>query len=326
MSLNLEEYNYNLPLELIAQNVVSPRDHCKLMLLKEGKIEHKKFYKIVDYLDWGDVLVLNETKVKRCKLVGRKDSGGVVEVILVNNLGNNLYETRIKGRGLRPGVKLVFENIYGRIVEQDYDKFKVEFNRELTQDDLELLTPSYIKTKVKEQDYQTVYARKEGSLAAPTAGLHFTPELLDEIEKKGVKIAKIQLDISFETFLPVIDVNNHKTGREYFGIDEVNAKIINSGKIIAVGTTVVKCLESCSWKNGKVLPTYGDSQIFIKPGYEFKAPIKAMLTNFHLPQSSLLLLTSAYAGKERLLKAYEEAVRLKYRFFSLGDAMLIFRK
>ena len=322
--LNLEEYNYHLPQELIAQSAFHPRDYCKLIILKEEKIEHKIFHEIIDYLEKGDVLVLNETKVQHCKISGKKETGGEVELILVRNLGDNDYETRIKGRGLREGVKFFFKNNSAIITKREEDIFYVKFDKDLKSEDLELLTPPYIKNKVPEEDYQTVFAKIPGSLAAPTAGLHFTPELLKKIEKKGVKIAKVQLDISFETFLPIRDVNNHKTGREYFTVDEKNAAIINSGKIIAVGTTTVKCLESCCWENGKILPSKGMSEIFIQPGYRFKAPLKAMFTNFHLPKSSLLLLTSAFAGKERLLKAYEEAVRKNYRFFSLGDAMLIF--
>jgi S-adenosylmethionine:tRNA ribosyltransferase-isomerase len=296
------------------------------MVLKEKKIEHKLFSDIIDYLQPEDVLVLNETKVNRCKLVGNKETVGKVEVTLVKPLGNNLYETRIKGRKLKKGIKLLFKTATGVITLEEEDRFYVQFEKALQSKDLELLTPPYIKKKVSEEDYQTIFARKSGSLAAPTAGLHFTPELLNQIEKKGVKIAKIQLDISFETFLPVRDVHHHITGKEYFIVDEKNAKVINSAqRLIAVGTTSVKCLESCTWREGKILPTEGFSEIFIKPGFKFRAPIQAMITNFHLPQSSLLLLTCAYGGRTRILKVYNEAVKQKYRFFSLGDAMMIFK-
>jgi len=323
IKMNLNQYNYNLPEELIAQKAFSPRDHCKLLILKNNNITHKKFYNIINYLETGDVLVINETKVKRCKLIGNKETGSPVELTLIKQSDNNIYETRIKGKP-REGRKLIFKDLTGEIIKQKDDKFYVKFDREIKEEECELLTPPYIKDKISEEEYQTVFANKEGSLAAPTAGLHFTPELLKKIEEKGIKIAKIQLDISFETFLPIRDSENHSTGKEYFSVDEENAETINSGKIIAVGTTVVKCLESCNWEDGKVLPTSGISETFIKPGHQFKANIKAMLTNFHLPQSSLLLLTSAYAGRERLLAAYEEAVKENYRFYSLGDAMLIF--
>ena len=321
--VQLEQYNYNLPEELIAQKAFSPRDHCKLLVLKD-KVEHKKFYEIIGYLQEGDVLVINETKVKRCKLMGKKETGSPVEVTLVNKLKDNIYETRIKGKP-RVGRKLIFKYLIGEIIKQEDDSFFVRFDKEINEENLELLNPPYIKENIPEEDYQTVYAEKEGSLAAPTAGLHFTPELLKKIEGKGIKIARIQLDISFSTFLPIRNLESHSTGKEYFSLDEKNAEIINSGKIVTVGTTVVKCLESCNWKDGKVLPTEGISEIFIKPGHQFKANIKAMPINFHLPESSLLLLTSAYAGRERLLAAYNEAVKEKYRFFSLGDGMLIFQ-
>jgi len=326
MKINLEDYDYHLPSELIAQEAFHPRDKCKFMILKGEKIEHKIFSDIIDYLQEGDVLVLNETKVSRCKLVGNKETGGKIIVTLVKHLGKNLYETRIKGGKIREGLVLIFKKNKGKITKREEDRFYIQFEKSLQQKDLELLTPPYIKKKVPDKDYQTIFAKTSGSLAAPTAGLHFTPELLKRIEKKGVKIAKVQLDISFETFLPVRDVNHHKTGREYFVVDEKNAKIINSAqRLIAVGTTSVKCLESCTWKKDKILPTKGFSQIFIKPGFKFQAPIQAMITNFHLPKSSLLLLTAAYGGRARILKAYNEAVKSGYRFFSLGDAMIIFK-
>ncbi|PIZ51770.1 tRNA preQ1(34) S-adenosylmethionine ribosyltransferase-isomerase QueA [Candidatus Woesearchaeota archaeon CG_4_10_14_0_2_um_filter_33_13] len=324
--MNLEDYNYHLPEELIAQKAFYPRDHCKLMVIKEDKFLHQKFYEIIDFLQHGDVLVINETKVRRCKLIGKKETGSPVEVTLVKHLGNNFYETRIKGKP-KVGKKLIFVNLTGKIIKQEEDCFYVQFDREIREEECQLLTPPYIKEDVPEEDYQTTYAKVSGSLAAPTAGLHFTPELLRKIESKGVKIARLQLDISYSTFLSIRDIKTHQTGKEYFSLDNKNAEIINSakGNIIAVGTTVVKCLESCNWENNRIKATEGISEIFIKPGHQFKAPLKAMLTNFHLPKSSLLLLTSAYAGREQLLKAYNEAVKKKYRFFSLGDAMLIFK-
>jgi len=323
--MDLQEYNYNLPPELIAQSAVHPHDHCRLLIIKDH-FEHKQFYQIIDYLEKGDILVINDSKVRRCKLSGTKSTGGKVEAVLLKQIAHLTYQTRIKGRNLKSGTTLLFPNNSGTIVSLHEDLFEIKFAREPQDEELELLTPSYIKNKIPEEDYQTIYAQQASSLAAPTAGLHFTAELLKKIEEKSIKIAKIQLDISFATFLPIRDLEHHSTGKESFSIDEKNAAIINSGNIIAVGTTVVKCLESAHWQNGKVLPTSGDSEIFIKPGHQFQAPIKALITNFHLPKSSLLLLTAAYTGRERLLKAYEEAVKQKYRFFSLGDAMMIFRE
>jgi S-adenosylmethionine:tRNA ribosyltransferase-isomerase len=368
--LNLDDYDYHLPQEMIAQKAFHPRDHCKLLVLKDNRIEHKTFFQIIDYLQQGDILVLNETKVQHCKLLGKKETGAKVEVTIVRpagkvviapigqrglcTFGNQgmsarldytsstraprasddhyfkdlVYETRIKGNKLKPGHKLLFKNNQALIIHRDDDIFYLKFKKPLKTKDLQILTPPYIKAKVPEKDYQTVFANKLGSLAAPTAGLHFTNSLLKKIERKGVKIAKLQLDISFETFLPVRDPSTHKTGREYFELDQHNADIINSNpkNIIAVGTTVVKCLESCRWEDGKIMPTKDFSEIFIKPGYQFRSPIKAMLINFHLPRSSLLLLTATFAGRERLLRAYGEAVKNDYRFFSLGDAMVIFKE
>ncbi len=327
-SINLEDYNYNLHLNQIAQEAFHPRDQCKLMILKDQQIIHKKFYNIIDYLEPNDILVLNETKVQHAKLEGKKETGAKIIVTLTKKITSLQYEARIKGNKLKENLKLIFKNNEAIIKKKEDDVFFLEFQKELQESDLEIVTPPYIKKKVIEKDYQTVFAHTAGSLAAPTAGLHFTQELLKKIEQKGIKIAKLRLDISFETFLTVKDPNNHKTGKEFFTLDKHNVEIINSNptNIIAVGTTVVKCLESCQWHSGKILPTTGDSTIFIKPGYEFKAPIKAMITNFHLPKSSLLLLTAAYAGRERILKAYNEAVKENYRFFSLGDAMMIWKE
>jgi S-adenosylmethionine:tRNA ribosyltransferase-isomerase len=327
-TISLEDYNYHLPLDRIAQQAFHPRDHCKLMILKDNQIIHKKFYDIINYLNKDDILVLNETKVQHCKLLGKKETGAKIEVTIVRNLGNNSYETRIKGGKLKEGHKLIFKHNKAIITKRNDDQFILQFTQPLYSKDLKILTPPYIKKKVPEKDYQTVFAKTPGSLAAPTAGLHFTPQLLKKIQHKGIKIAYLQLDISFETFLPVRDINHHKTGQEYFKLTKENADIINSNpiNIIAVGTTVVKCLESCTWKNGNIQPTQDYSQIFIKPGYQFKTPFKAMITNFHLPKSSLLLLTATFTGKDRILDAYNQALQHNYRFFSLGDSMMICRE
>jgi len=327
-TINLEDYDYPLPLNQIAQEAFHPRDHCKLMILKEDQIIHQKFYNLIDYLQPNDILVLNETKVQHAKIEGKKETGAKIIITLTKKISQREYEARIKGNKLKENIKLLFKNNEATIIKKEDDIFHLEFQKELQEKDLEIVTPPYIKKKVPEKDYQTVFASVPGSLAAPTAGLHFTEQLLKKIEQKGIKIAKLRLDISFETFLPVKDPNNHKTGKEFFILDQHNANIINTNpnNIIAVGTTIVKCLESCTWKDEKIYPTTGESTIFIKPGYEFKAPIKAMITNFHLPKSSLLLLTTAYGNRERILNAYNEAVKKNYRFFSLGDAMMVWRQ
>ncbi len=341
----LEQYHYHLPPELIAQSAFHPRDHCQLLVLHaDGTMEHKKFYEIIDYLQPDDVLVINDTKVKPAKLRGKKETGGKVEVILTKELKPLVFECRIKGGKIKVGSILLFPHTQAEVLSRDNDIFIIVFTHQPPPRDLQIPTPPYVKQPIPQQDYQTVFAHHPGSLAAPTAGLHFTAGLLRKIRQKGITIAKIRLDISYETFLPVRDLATHSTGKEYFELDgeaagKINAAIAGAttgkgGRIIAVGTTVVKCLESCEWKKGKihphVLPKRGYSEIFIKPGYRFKAPIAALITNFHLPKSSLLLLTCAFGGRggrdgrERILKAYEEAIKNKYRFYSLGEGMMIF--
>lgn len=323
--MNLSDYDYFLPKELIAQTAGHPRDYCGLMVLHGRRTEHKNFYQIIDYLQPGDVLVLNETKVMAAKLPGKKETGGKVEVILTGKEGTS-YSARIKGSKIREGTRLLFNHNRAEVIKLEGDIFYLKFFGGLKKKDLIIPTPQYIKQKVPEKDYQTIFARKAGSLAAPTAGLHFTRGLLKKIEQKGVKIAKINLNISYETFLPVRDINHHQTGREYFEIDKRNADLINSAKnLFAVGTTVIKCLESAKRKNGRILPQKDYSTLFIKPGHQFKTNWKGIITNFHLPQSSLLLLASAYVDWDKLKLAYAEAVKKKYRFFSLGDAMLILK-
>ncbi len=323
--ITINDYTYVLPPELIAQHAHHPRDECRLLVLKEGKIEHRIFKDIVEYLQEGDVLVVNETKVQHAKLLGKKTTGGRVEALLTRKIDELTYEACLKGRHFTPGTIVEFDSNKAEILEM-HEKFCVVKFAKPPQDML-LPLPPYITAAVPEGDYQTIFARTLGSLAAPTAGLHFTEELLETVKKKGVKLAKIRLDISHETFLPVRDIDHHSTGKEYFNVTEENAHAINTAKrIIAVGTTVVKCLESCERKNGTILPTTGYSEMFIKPGYQFKTNIAAMITNFHLPKSSLLLLVSAYMGWDRLKPAYEEAVEKRYRFFSLGDGMMIMKE
>jgi S-adenosylmethionine:tRNA ribosyltransferase-isomerase len=327
--MKLSDFDYTLPEELIAQEPISPRDHSRLMVLN-SRIEHKHFYNIIDYLKKGDVLVINETKVEHAKITGIKQTGTKVELIAVKVLGDRC-RCRLKTKNPKPGNRLIFGKFIGTIVEQEGEEFIVEFNKDVNyilKKIGELPTPSYIKKKLeKDSQYQTVYSKKLGSMAAPTAGLHFTKGLLKKIEDKGVKIAKVTLHVDFGTFLPVRDIKKKTLHREYFEIDEKNADIINKrkGKLIVVGTTSVRALESVADKHGKIAAKTGTTELFIKPGYRFKTKIDAMITNFHLPKSTLLMLVSAFFGRKKILDAYKVAIKKRYRLFSFGDAMLILK-
>ena len=339
--MNVSEFNYNLPEELIAQTPLEKRDESRLMVLnrKEKTIEHKTFKDIIDYLQPGDCIVRNNTKVLPARIYGNKETGAKVEFLLLNNIEGDIWETIVRpGNKLHVGTKVIFGN--GKLVAEILDimpggtrkvKFEYEgiFNEIL--DEIGLMPlPPYIHEELKENDrYQTVYAKYNGSAAAPTAGLHFTPELLKEIEEKGVKIANVTLHVGIGTFRPVKEekVENHEMHSEHYYIKKEDAEIINEtkkngGRIIAVGTTSCRVLETVADENGMVCETEGDTKIFIYPGYKFKC-LDALITNFHLPQSTLLMLVSSLAGKEYIMKAYEEAVKEKYRFFSFGDAMFI---
>lgn len=339
--MNVSEFNYNLPEELIAQTPLEKRDESRLMVLnrKEKTIEHKTFKDIIDYLQPGDCLVRNNTKVLPARIYGNKETGAKVEFLLLNNLEGDIWETIVRpGNKLHVGTKVIFGN--GKLAAEILDimpggtrkvKFEYEgiFNEIL--DEIGLMPlPPYIHEELKENDrYQTVYAKYNGSAAAPTAGLHFTQELLKKIEEKGVKIANVTLHVGIGTFRPVKEekVENHEMHSEHYYIKKEDAEIINEtkkngGRIIAVGTTSCRVLETVADENGMVCETEGDTKIFIYPGYKFKC-LDALITNFHLPQSTLLMLVSSLAGKEYIMKAYEEAVKEKYRFFSFGDAMFI---
>lgn len=339
--MQVSEFNYELPEELIAQHPLEKRDESRLMVLdrKTKTIEHKVFKDIIDYLKPGDCLVRNNTKVIPARLYGKKDTGANVEFLLLKNMGDDIWETIVRpGNKLHSGVKVIFGD--GILKAEILDtmqggtrkvKFYYEgiFNEILDKIGLMPLPP-YIHEKLKQKDrYQTVYAKYDGSAAAPTAGLHFTPELLDEIQKRGVEIANVTLHVGIGTFRPVKEeiVEEHKMHTEHFYIkkedaDKINKAKQNRGRIIAVGTTSCRVLESVADENGIVKECEGDTSIFIYPGYKFKI-LDALITNFHLPQSTLLMLVSALAGKDYIMKAYEEAVKEKYRFFSFGDAMFI---
>jgi len=339
--MNVSEFNYELPEELIAQIPINKRDESKLMILnKEAKtIEHKVFKDILDYLQEGDCLVRNNTKVIPARLYGKKETGANVEFLLLNQIEGDVWESIVRpGNKLHVGTKVIFGD--GILEAEVLDimpggtrkvefKYNGIFNEILDKIGLMPLPP-YIHEELKEKDrYQTIYAKYEGSAAAPTAGLHFTEELLEKIKQKGIEIANVTLHVGIGTFRPVKveKIEEHQMHSEHFyikqeDVDKINNAKKNRGRIIAVGTTSCRVLESVADENGVLKETEGDTNIFIYPGYKFKC-IDGLITNFHLPESTLLMLVSALAGKDYMLSAYKEAVKEKYRFFSFGDAMII---
>lgn len=342
IGMKLSDYDYHLPEELIAQDPLSVRSESRLMVLDKntGDIEHKHFYDIKDYLKPGDCLVLNNTRVIPARLIGEKeDTHGRVEVLLLKRKSDDTWETLVKpGKKARPGARISFGNglLVGevmdiveegdRIIKFHYDGIFEEILDQLGQMPL----PPYITHKLKDRNrYQTVYAKYDGSAAAPTAGLHFTKELLQEIRDMGVNIAEVTLHVGLGTFRPVKEDNilDHHMHSEYYQISKEAADLINEtrangGRIISVGTTSTRTLESAAAEDGTLRECSGWTEIFIYPGYKFKA-IDGLITNFHLPESTLIMLVSALAGREHVLHAYEEAVEARYRFFSFGDAMFI---
>ena len=341
------DFFYDLPEELIAQHPMEQRDASRLMVLdrKAKSIEHKRFYDIVDMLNEGDVLVVNDSKVIPARIYGHVEGReeAKIELLLLKHKDLDTWETLVKpGKRAKVGSKLVFGDglLKGEIVEileEGNRIIKFDYDREKNENIYSILhkiglmpLPPYITERLKDNSrYQTVYANKEGSAAAPTAGLHFTEELLDKISKKGVKIAKVMLHVGLGTFRPVKAdrIDEHVMHTEFFSVSEESAEIINTakangGRVICVGTTSCRTLESASTEDGKVLAMEGDTGIFIYPGYKFKA-VDALITNFHLPESTLLMLVSALYSKAEIMKAYETAVKERYRFFSFGDAMLI---
>ncbi len=334
--MKLCEFDYHLPEELIAQSPIEPRDASRLMVL--GKtIEHRHFSDILDYLEKGDTLVLNDSRVIPAKLRGKKITGGHVEALVVSKSSAG-YECLIQGKNIREGTQLYFGELEATVLEVKKDRagarYIVEFNCNGNLNDIlemkgEAPLPPYIKQKLNERErYQTVYAREKGSIAAPTAGLHFTEGLLDRIKEKGVSITYVTLHVSPGTFTPVKaeNIEEHIMEPEYISVSKENADVINSteGKLIAAGTTTAKALES-SCMDGKIIAKENFSRLFIYPPYRFRSKIDALITNFHLPKSTLLMLVSAFTGRERILAAYAEAISNSYRFYSFGDAMLIFR-
>ena len=335
------DFYYDLPEELIAQTPLEKRDSSRLLLLDKntGTLEHRHFYELPDFLRPGDCLVMNDSRVLPARLIGTRPTGGSIELVLLRDLGDNRWECLSRpGRKTRPGQEILFgdgklkavvESVIeggNRIVRFDCEGIFLEILEQLGRMPL----PPYIKAELNDPErYQTVYSREIGSAAAPTAGLHFTPELLEQIRQKGVNTCFVTLHVGLGTFRPVKEdeIENHEMHSEFCIVPEETAKIINDtkaagGRVIAVGTTSCRTLESFAGEDGTIQPSSGWTDIFIYPGYSFKC-IDALVTNFHLPESTLIMLVSALAGREHVLSAYETAVKERYRFFSFGDAMFI---
>ena len=340
--MRTEDFNFDLPEELIAQHPLAQRDHSRLLVLDKtsGNITHKRFDDILEYLVPGDVLVINNTRVIPARLFGVKEGGTAhIEVLLLKPVENrpDCWEVLVRpGKRVKVGAKVVFgegkmtgtvvdDTDTGRIMQFEYDGIFNEILDELGTMPL----PPYIKAKLDDQErYQTVYAKERGSAAAPTAGLHFTNELLAQVKAKGVEVVEVLLHVGLGTFRPVQvdDIHSHKMHSEYYRItqdaaDTINKALDEGRRVIAVGTTSTRTLESAA-KDGRVVAGDGDTSIFIYPGYQFQV-LSGLITNFHLPKSTLVMLVSALAGREHVLHAYEEAVKERYRFFSFGDAMFI---
>lgn len=341
MSLNTKDYYYDLPKELIAQTPVYPRDSSRLLVLKkDGSIEHKHFYDIIDYLNPGDVLVRNNTRVIPARIYGKKEGTGAdIEFLLLKRLSIDTWEIILRpAKRVKLGGKVVFGDgeLTAEIIEiKDDGNRIVKFTYDDVFEDIldrigNMPLPPYITEELEDKErYQTVYSKVEGSAAAPTAGLHFTDELLKKIQDKGIKIVDVLLHVGLGTFRPVSCENilDHKMHREYYCVNKQAADMINEakdrgGRVISVGTTSTRVLESVCQKHGKVTACEGDTDIFIYPGYKFKA-VDGIITNFHLPESTLIMMISAFRTREEILRVYKEAVDMKYRFFSFGDAMLV---
>lgn len=338
--LSTKSYFYNLPEELIAQVPAEPRDSARLLVCHKdtGDFEHKYFRNIVDYFRDGDVLVINNTKVLPARLYGKKETGAIIEVLLLKRVNLNKWECLAKpGKRLKSGTIIVFSDKLKGVVVDDTDfggkiidfQYNGVFEDIISEIGLMPLPP-YIKKQYKDPNrYQTVYNKVSGSSAAPTAGLHFTDEILNKLKEKGVTIVEVLLHVGLGTFRPVSDDNilNHKMHSEYIEMSEENARILNQAKsegrrIIACGTTSIRVLESSSDENGIIYPCKKETDIFIYPGYNFKV-VNGVITNFHLPESTLIMLVSAFLGYDKTMEMYDLAVKEKYRFFSFGDATLL---
>ncbi len=345
--LRTSDFYYDLPEELIAQHPADRRDHSRLMVLNraDGSISHRHFYDIIDYLNEGDVLVINNSKVIPARLYGHVEgrAEAAIELLLLRQHELDTWETLVKpGKRARVGMRVVFGGgmLCGEVigmVEEGNRLIRFDYDREKYANIYDVLhkiglmpLPPYITEQQKDNSrYQTVYAKTEGSAAAPTAGLHFTPELLDRIQAKGVAIAPVMLHVGLGTFRPVKAerIDEHIMHSEFFSVPEESARIINErraagGRVICVGTTSCRTVESVAYDDGTVPARSGDTGIFIYPGYRFKA-VDALITNFHLPESTLLMLVSAFYDREKVMQAYKTAVEERYRFFSFGDAMFI---
>lgn len=341
--MKTSDFYYDLPENLIAQTPVEPRNASRLMVLhrKNGSIEHRVFKDLAEYLNPGDCLVLNDTRVIPARIYGvKEETGAVVEFLLLSQKENDAWECLCKpGKRAKTGTKFSFGGgkLIGEIVDVNIDegnrfvKFTCKGSIYTVLDEIgSMPLPPYIKEKLKDKErYQTVYSKELGSAAAPTAGLHFTPEMLEEIKNMGVNIAEITLHVGLGTFRPVKvdDVTKHKMHTEHYVMPQAAADLINrtkknGGRVIAVGTTSCRTIESVAAKNGCICADEGDTSIFIYPGFEFKC-MDALITNFHLPESTLIMLVSAFAGYDNIMNAYKTAVAEKYRFFSFGDAMFI---
>ena len=340
--MKTSDFYYDLPKELIAQDPLEDRSSSRLLHLsmKDGSVEHRHFTDILDYLKKGDCLVINDTRVIPARLYGHKEeTGALIEILLLKRRENDIWECLVKpGKKARPGARIVFGNgiLTGEITDiVEEGNRLIQFHYEGIFEEIldqlgEMPLPPYITHKLQDKNrYQTVYAKHDGSAAAPTAGLHFTEELLEKVKEKGVNIAHVTLHVGLGTFRPVKvdDVEQHHMHSEFYMVEEDQAKLINDtkkqgGRVISVGTTSCRTLESATDENGILRAGSGWTGIFIYPGYRFKM-IDGLITNFHLPESTLMMLVSALAGKERIMAAYEEAVQERYRFFSFGDAMFI---
>lgn len=341
--LTVDDFDYDLPHELIAQTPIKERDASRLLVLdhKTGEMEDKHFYNIIDQLHEGDAVVMNNSRVMPARLYGIKpDTGGHVEVLLLNNTEGDTWETLVKpAKRIRPGTVIKFgdgeltatvtEELEhgGRMIEFHYDGIFLEILEKLGETPL----PPYIKEKLDDPErYQTVYAKENGSAAAPTAGLHWTKELLQKVEDKGIKLVYLTLHVGLGTFRPVDEekIEDHKMHSEFYRLDEESAEVLNDvrkngGRIVATGTTSIRTLETIGTKfNGEIKADSGWTDIFIKPGYDWKV-VDAFITNFHLPKSTLVMLVASFTGRDTILNAYKHAIEEKYRFFSFGDAMFI---